>query len=211
MVQLYHIPNICFKKGTGMAEGPLAPPTGALKARRTPAKRRIKLSRSERAALERQKLAEAAAVLFLDLDTPRKYPEIAQELGLSVYQLRELVRTQEFNDAYNNLFPDVGHDPRYKAVRAELGEMLPLAVKTARELLESPRTPAATRWKIAERIMATSNVLEPVEQSERKEMVEYLQERGMNIQNLNITLPPEFLAYLPKKEIIDGELKDPAD
>jgi hypothetical protein len=51
-------------------------------------RRRISFSQDERAVFERQSLAEACAALFLDLKQKRKWPEIAEELGITTAQLK---------------------------------------------------------------------------------------------------------------------------
>lgn len=178
---------------------------GVLKDRMTEnGRRRIRLNKEERAMFKRQELATTAAYLFLDLDTPRSLHEIAGEMSLSIHQLRELTKTEEFEIAYNDLFLELGKDPRYKAAQGALADMLPLAMGQLRDILTNPRTPAGTRLKAVEKIM-NLNGLENIapQQSNRQELVEYLVENNINIDAVNIALPEIYQNKM--EEVIEAE------
>lgn len=166
--------------------------------------RRIKLNKEERAALKRQELATTAAYLFLDLDTPRSLSEIAREMDMSIHQVREITKTEEFEIAYNDLFLELGKDPRYKAAQGALADMLPIAMGQLRDILTNPRTPAGTRLKAVEKIM-NLNGLENIapQQSNRQELVEYLVENNINIDAVNIALPDMYMEQMDN--VIEAE------
>jgi hypothetical protein len=191
-----------------------ASPTGALDERRLPdGRRKIKLRRAEREALARRQRAEAAAALFLDLETGRTWADIAQELDLSPAQLKDLTKTPEFDAAYNMLFAELGHDPRFRAVQGALADMLPLAVRELKNLLTLPGTPAGVRLKAAEKIMDLNGISKPQQQhSDRQELVRFLVEHRINFEDLAIPVPPEYaqtMRSLPEG-VVEGEVIEPA-
>lgn len=167
-------------------------------------RRHIKLTIRERQALRRQEQATAAAFFFLDLQQSRTWKEIADEMGLSPHQLRDLTKTEEFDTAYNDLFVELGKDPRYKAAQAALADMVPLAVHELKSLLTSPRTPAGTRLKAIEKIISLNGIenIAP-QQSNRQELVTFLIKNDINIESVGITLPEMYQDVID--DVIDAE------
>jgi len=188
-------------------------PTGVLKERQqADGRRQLVLTKKETKALRRQKLCEGAAVLFLDIDHHRTWAEMAQELGISIHALRDLVKTKEFDDAYNTMFPEVGHDPRFQAARGALGDMVPTAIKELKDLLTNSQTSPAVRFKAIEKILELNQVDNKGVQSERFELLEFLKNMGsVNIEQVNI-IPPEFAKEFQKistkADVIDVVAKD---
>ena len=170
-------------------------------------RRQLSLTRMERYALKRQQLAERAAMLFLDLETRRSWPQMAEELGISVHALKDLVKTREFDEAYNLLFPEIGHDPRFRAARGALSDLVPTAVLKLQEMLDDPATPKSTLLKVIERILELNQVDNRGMQSDRLELMEFLKGMGgVTIENVNI-IPPEYVKELqrisgPKDEVV---------
>ncbi len=112
---------------------------GAIGRGKTPARtRRISLRKSERNALALQEIMEGAVARFLDLERDRSWPQVAEELGISLHQLKELVKTPEFVELYNTPFAELGHDPREQHRDRPQGVELPLPrVLGARGLQEA--------------------------------------------------------------------------
>ena len=167
---------------------------GVLAERRLPdGRRRITLRRAEREALQRQERAEAAAALFLDLKENHTWKQIAEELGLSASQLRDLTKTREFDEAYERLFAELGHDPRYRAAQAKISDMLPLAIEKLADLLVSPNTSPGTRLKAIEKVIQL-NGLEGQKQdkSDRQEIIAFLQQNNINLGSMGIAVPAEY-------------------
>jgi hypothetical protein len=190
-----------------------AQPTGVLVERqKTDGRRRLALTKRETKELRKQRLAEKAATLFLDIDTHRSWSQMASELGITVYQMRELVKSREFDDAYNLMFPEVGHDPRFQAARGQLGDMVPIAIGRLKGILEDGQVSANVVLKAVQAVFELNNLDNKGAQSERFELNEFL--KGMktvNIENLNI-VPPEFAAELVKiSTVVDGEVVEQAD
>ena len=167
-------------------------------------RRRIKLTKAERQELVRQERAQTAAFLFLDLDQARTWKTIAEEMGLSAHQLRDLTKTEEFDVAYNNLFVELGKDPRYRAAQGALADMLPLAMQRLKTLLTNDRTPEGTRLKAIEKIMSLNGLenLKP-QQSDRQELVQFLIAKNINIDAVGVPLPEMYEEQM--EEVIEAE------
>jgi hypothetical protein len=180
--------------------------TGAL-AERTDdrGRRRIKLTKAEREQLRRQELASTAAFLFLDLTEARTWKQIADEMNLSAHQLRDLTKTEEFDVAYNDLFVELGKDPRYRAAQGALADMLPLAMTELKNLLTDNRTPAGTRLKAIDKVMALNGVenLQP-QQSDRQELVQFLVAKNINIDAVGVPVPDMYMEHMG--DVIDAEM-----
>lgn len=177
---------------------------GVLDERRKPdGRRRIKLLKSERAAIEKQRLIESAVVLFLDLETHRKWPEIAQELGISLEKLKDLTKSTEFEEAYDRMLNDISHDPRYKAVQAGLIDLLPKAVKTLESLLTT--APPTVKLQAVQTVLKATGmqVKPPEKQDDRSELVEFLTKKSIDI-NLNVSLPADYAAAMQQYDV-EGE------
>ena len=148
-------------------------------------RRTIKLTKQDRLKLINSEMIEKAAAMFLDLETIRSWSQIARELGISVATLQELTKTEEFDRVYNAMFVELGHDPRYRAVQAELGDMLPLTIKVMRELLAtaSPNI----KLKAIELIWKITNMsVDASSKSDRKELAEFLKNNNISIENINM-------------------------
>ena len=188
----------------------MEPPTGVLAEDTLPdGRRRIKLTRRERSALVRQQRAEQAAALFLDLSEARTWKSIAEEMGLSAAQLRDLTKSAEFDEAYNQLFAELGHDPRFRAAQAAVSDLLPLSIQTMKDLLLSARTPAGVRLKTAERIIALNGLENPAAAaSDRQEMVKFLVEHHISLDGVGVPVPSEYqnaVATYSEGEIVEAE------
>lgn len=179
--------------------------TGALAARTDDnGRRRIKLTKAERQELLRNERATAAAYLFLDLTEARTWKQIADEMNLSAHQLRDLTKTEEFDIAYNDLFVELGKDPRYRAAQGALADMLPLAMMELKTLLTNTRTPGGTRLKAIEKIMSLNGLenLQP-QQSDRQELVQFLIAKNINIDAVGVPVPDMYMEHID--DVIEAE------
>lgn len=160
--------------------------------------------------LKRRRLAEAASAMFLDLDNPRTWQQIADELKVGVDMLKDLSKSPEFDEAYNALMADIGHDPRFKAAQAALADMLPIANQKLKSLLTNPNTPATALIRAIENVQRLNGLVEPQQQgSERRELAEFLKNHDINI-NFNLGIPQEYqdaLNYL-QREPIEAEVRE---
>jgi hypothetical protein len=179
--------------------------------RHSDGRRKIKLRANERHALVRQQRAEAAAALFLDLEVGRTWAEIAEELGLSPAQLRDLTKTDEFDAAYTTLFAELGHDPRFRAAQAAVGDLLPLAIRELKTLLTGPRTPAGVKLKAVEKVLALNGLSNsPPPHSDRQELAEFLGKHNLSLTQVNnFNVPPEYTERMSNfHEVFNGEVEE---
>ena len=169
-------------------------------------RRMIKLRRGEQRELRERQLVEGAIALFLDLEGYRTWDQIAEELGISTSKLRDLTKSDLFDELYNKMFGELGHDPRYLAAQAELSNLLPVALRELKRLLTSENTPPTTRLKAVENIIRW-NQLEIKQQqvSNRRELAEFLDEVQVG-NTINIILPAEYEKAMEEADIIEGEL-----
>jgi hypothetical protein len=185
--------------------------TGVLAERTNSKGRRVKLTKKERQDFIRLQRAEAAAALFLDLDQALTWPQIAEKLEISLHQLKDISKSPEFDEAWNRLFSELGHDPRYKAAQGALADMLPLAITELRTLVSSSRTAAGTKLKAIEKIIALNGLenLQPT-QSDRQDLVEFLTNKNINIGEVKITLPEQYAGLEDEiqAEVVDADYRD---
>lgn len=177
--------------------------SGALAERQSKKGRRVKLTKAERDDFIRLQRAERAAALFLDLDEGRTWAEIAEEMEISPHQLRDISKTEEFDTAYNMLFAELGHDPRYKAAQGALADMLPLAIGKLKGLLTGTIA-AGTKLRAIEKVIQLNGLenMQPI-QSDRQELVTFLVENKIDLTGIKIVLPTEYVEV--EEEVIEAE------
>lgn len=166
-------------------------------------RRRINLKRENRQELLQNRRIEGAAALFLDLEHGRSWAEIAQELGVSVSTLKDITQTPEFDEAYNSLFADIGHDPRYRAAQAAMNDMLPLAIRELKAMLIDANTSPSIRLKAIEMVLKMNSLtLEKPAASEKTELANFLVSNQVVVQNL----PPQYQQALQElPSVVDAE------
>lgn len=167
-------------------------------------KRKLMLTQAERDTLTRNQMIERAVTLYLDLEEARSQREIADELGITVAELKYMTQSEEFKVVYEEYFSELGHDPRLKATRAGLVDLLPLAYSRFRGILESPTTPATVLLKAVEKVLELNGVKPQAGKvSDRKELADFLGSE-VNLTQVNITVSDEYKEALD--EVIEGQI-----
>jgi hypothetical protein len=169
--------------------------TGALADGQDPltGRRHINLNKRERKDLARQKMVETAVALFLDLEHDHTWQSIADELGISLQWLRQLTKTQEFMDCYNEHFAELGHDPRLRVAQAAIVDLLPLAVRQLRGLLTEERVPHTVRLSAIREVFKMNGIEDAPPTSDKSELAKFLKEANVTVvQNNTMNVPPEF-------------------
>jgi len=172
--------------------------TGALADGQDPitGRRHINLNKRERKDLSHQRTVETAVALFLDLDNDHTWQQIADELGVSLQTLRQLTKTQEFMDRYNEHFAELGHDPRLRVAQAAIVDLLPLAVRQLRAVLVDEHVNASVKLSAIKEVLKMNGIADAPPTSDRSELAKFLKEAGVNtvVQNntINNNVPPEF-------------------
>ena len=196
---------LCYNTNMGRPKK-LTETEGVLAERQLPdGRRKIKLRKDERAALERSKLIEAACALFLDTTQARTWAQIAEELGITPEKLRDLTKSQEFEEKYHQLFAEIGHDPRYKAAQGALLDAVPVAVKELVGMITRAGIPPATKLRAIELMFKTTRLelQPPKEQSDRQELAKFLVEARISVDSI----PDEYRDAMRKYDV-DGEFSE---
>lgn len=158
--------------------------TGALAQRRLPdGRRKIKLTSEERQLFSRSEQVETAVRLFLDLEGNHSWENIASDLGISVMALKDLTKTQEFIDVYDQHFAELGHDPRLKSAQAAIVDLLPAAIRELRVLITDGEVPASVRFRAVEKVIELNGIgPQKGGQMDRAELMDFLRSSNVVIQ-----------------------------
>jgi hypothetical protein len=180
---------------------------GVLAERQHPdGRRKIKLRNSERAALEQRRLIEGAVALFLDTEVGRTWAEIAEELHISPQKLRDITKSEEFERAYDLMFAEVGHDPRYKAAQGALMDLITPAIAELRNIITSRGPSPATKVKAIELALKVAKLeLKTPEDSDRTDIMKWVFEH-----KATVTVPAEFLDAAQKyglENVVEGQFQ----
>jgi len=168
-------------------------------------KRKLMLTQAERNVLTEHQLIERAVGLYLDLEEARSQREIAAELDITVKQLKYLTQSEEFKAVYEEYFSELGHDPRLKATRAGIVDLLPLAYTRFRQLLENPNTPATVLLKAVDKVLVLNGVQPQAGKvSDRKELADFLGSSEVSLTQINVIVPDDYEDTL--SDIIDGNV-----
>jgi hypothetical protein len=155
----------------------------------------------------RAAIIDRAVRHFLDLENDRSREEIAEDLGLSMIQLRYLTSSKEFEERYNEFFFEITNDPTIKAVKHKIVEdLLPKAYRTLDALLSSAATKDTVRLKAALETLKLSGV-EPNKniQHDRRELAKFLADKTVNFNQINVSVPPDFKEAYEATLPIEGE------
>jgi hypothetical protein len=147
-------------------------------------------------------------------DVHRKWTlaEQAAEMGVSESTIKRMARSPQFLDVVKRLTP--ARSPMIDAASDYLAEdLLPLAMRETKSLLENPRTPATAKANLITQIFRYAfEVMKPLDGSTAEVLagMDFLKQAGISLQQVNIIVqqaPPEFAdelrALLP---FVDGEL-----
>jgi hypothetical protein len=152
-------------------------------------RRRLMLNNTERSEIIFQQSVETAVAMFLDVEAGYSLLEIAGELGISVRALKDLTKTEQFMDCWNEHFMELGHDPRLKATQGALADMLPKAVGELKRLISGTETPAATKLEAIKELFRLVGVETPKTGSDQRELAEFLKDHNLTINQINVNPP----------------------
>lgn len=160
-------------------------------AERAQGRRAIKLRKEEREMLLFREKVSKAVEMFLDFHQDRTYAEIARELGMSITALHNLTKSEDFNEIFNEYYAEMNDNPRIKASQQAIADMVPLAIRTLKEIILDPGAPASSRIKAIEMVMRYAGIekAQPKE-SDKGELQNFLLGKGVNIEQVNVSLPP---------------------
>lgn len=158
-------------------------------------------------ALKRH-ISERIAAMFLDPEKDHARKEIADAVGMTDKQLRSFTRTPIFQDIYRETFLKVIDDPGPAAVQIKIVEdLLPVAFQTLKAEL-SDSAPWTVRQGARRDVFKLAGVTQVERQdSDRRDLSEFLLKRGLNIDEINITVNNQYQDAMKRFEI-QGEVID---
>jgi hypothetical protein len=184
---------------------------GALAERTLPdGRRKLKLNSGERQELYRQRQIETAVALFLDIEHDHSWEQIAEAVGVSASTLKAMTKSDQFMAVYNEHFVELGHDPRLKASKAALVDMLPKAIRVLKEMITSEGTPPSVRLNAIKEILRLNGfeANKPI-QSDKQELADFLKGAGMQVNNISVNLPAEYKEKM--QEYVEGQFSFPRE
>ena len=192
----------------------LPEPEGPLARRTTEdGRRRLQLNAKERANYRESLLIDRLVLMILTLDENSKtYEEMAEELDITVAQLKNLTRTEEFQERYNQHFMELGQDPRVEITQSRIVELLPQVFLQMQEGLTDPEVPWTAKWKIMEKVLDLAGIDKPdLIDNERKEIEEFLLNKSESEDSIQIIIPGKYMETMEKYnqgETIDNAVED---
>lgn len=184
---------------------------GALAERTTvDGRRRIQLNQDERDAALHSQMIEGAVALYLDVGGRHTNAEIAEELGISVHQLKNLTCTEEFENCWNDHAADLGRDPRLKATQNAILDLLGSAVYALKEVLEGGS--ANAKVQAAKMIFDLNGIVkQEMTKSNKKELIDFLTGKSVTISqtNVQVGVPEEYSEALDQYDrAMEGEFRE---
>jgi hypothetical protein len=155
--------------------------TGAMAENRMPdGRRKLMLTKVQKKQLLQQRKVEAVVALFLDLEHDHSYEEIARTMGFTTMTLRNMTKTKEFMDCWNEHFIELGHDPRLRATQAALTDMLPMAIREMKQLLLT--APPTVKFAVIKEVIRLNGIDTPkAPHSDTDELKQFLSAQNVNI------------------------------
>jgi hypothetical protein len=190
-----------------MIDGPLAERTTE------DGRRRIQLTAAEREDARNERMIEAAVALYLDVTGRHTNKQIAEDLGISVHQLKNMTCTEEFEKCWNEHVLEINHDPRLKATKEHLMDLLPKSLLALQDVLENGSANAKVQG--AKLVLTLNGVVQRNNAtSDRKELVDFLAGANVQIQqnNIQMSLPEHYQDAMENFDrAIDGEFVEVSD
>ena len=189
-------------------------PKGAIAQRiKQDGRRRLKLNSEERAELRDALLIDRLVLMILTLDeTSLSYEEMAEELGITTAQLKNLTRTEAFQERYNQHFMQLGQDPRVEVTQSRIVELLPQVFLQMEEGLRNPDVPWTAKWNIMEKVLELAGIDKPnLVDNERKEIEEFLLNKSESDDSIQIIIPSKYMETMERYqegETIDSTVDD---
>lgn len=189
-------------------------PKGAIAQRiKQDGRRRLKLNSEERAELRDALLIDRLVLMILTLDeTSLSYEEMAEELGITIAQLKNLTRTEAFQERYNQHFMQLGQDPRVEVTQSRIVELLPQVFLQMEEGLRNPDVPWTAKWNIMEKVLELAGIDKPnLVDNERKEIEEFLLNKSESDDSIQIIIPSKYMETMERYqegETIDSTVDD---
>jgi hypothetical protein len=197
----------------------LPEPKGPLAKRMTKdGRRRLQLNQNEKQELRTSAMIDSLVFMMLDLsEDSLTYSEMAEELDITVAQLKNLTRTEEFQDRWNERFMQLGTDPRVQATHAHIVELLPMAFTALKDGITDPDVPWTAKRDFIFKVFDLSGIERPENiRNDRKEAENFLSELGDHEDGqIVITVPTSYVEAMEKfnqpqddDDVVEGEVRE---
>ena len=167
-------------------------------------------------AAERNQIADAEKYIRLylmrtDIHTRYTVAQQAEALGVSAATVKRWAKSEEFQKVSAFMAP-TSRSPMLDAARDYLQTtLLPIALDTARELLEDPETRSSTKAALVKEVIRAANPGDKSESFElqRRDAMSWLRDQGVPATQVNILVqsgqlaPPEYVEKL--QEVVEVE------
>ena len=177
--------------------------------------RHINLTIGERQDLAENLQIEQAVAMFLDLEQDRTWKQIAEELGISVSELKRLTRKPEFQKIYDQTTVAIGHDPRLQAVTSSLPDLLPIAFRGLKAMLTGADIRDDVKLKAIIKVLELNQVGKDQGVEDPRELSNFLSVHNIRVDGdviVNMGVPEEFQAAFRKftgTDIVDAAVRSP--
>jgi hypothetical protein len=122
----------------------------------------------------------------------------------------DITKSEEFEKAYDLMFAEIGHDPRYKAAQGAIMDLVTPAIAELRSIIVNRGASPATKVKAIELALKVAKLeLKPPEESDRTDIIKWTEEHRTEVQ-----IPKEFLDAAQKyglDRIVEGQFQAAAE
>lgn len=176
-------------------------------------RRKRKLNKQEKSLISKDLQYQEIALMLLDLENNYTHEEIANKLEISVPTLQRWMSTPEFDETWTRVHEEIQTHPLILATRKKMVGLLPKAMKTLAEQLDSSSDTVALRAALKIIEMAGADKSDGGK-SNRTELAEFLGGiRGVQVNNIQMDIPQEYVdameRHIPMSEdVVDAEFDE---
>ena len=166
------------------------------------------MTKDEKALINRNLELQEIALMLLSLEENFTYEQIAEHMEISVPTLKRWMATEEFEQVWNDIYTSIQVHPMIQATQAKVVELLPDALRTISETMQSGSPTVRLRAALAVIDLADARRKDD-KVAERSEVAEFLKNvRGVKIDNMTINLPPDYQEAMDKHvNVVEGKFK----
>lgn len=139
----------------------------------------------------KEAIIRRAISMFLDIEGGHTRSDIQDTLGITQRELRTLLKSEEFEEAYNEYFLDMVSHPTIKAVQHQLvEELLPQAFRELHALISADSE--NVRMKVIFEIFKLAGIraVEP-SKSQRRDLADFLESKNISL-DINLNVPDQY-------------------
>jgi hypothetical protein len=175
-------------------------------------RRRLALTDRERKEFLKREKTERLVSMYLTLEGAMTRSEMAEELDITVRQLKTITESDLFKELYEEQFSTLGQDPRLQAVQQGLSDLLPQAFVELRRALSNEDVPWTVKFNAIKEVLKLNGIIAKTPaMSDRKELAEFLGSAGINIGEMNVNVSHEYQDAVDRAEAGDIVTVEPTN